>query len=245
VFLKALMGTPVTVTSLLHYTHTFKPRTTDFSVDEIGAPITAWKNMADAGSMFVYTNLIATRGEFSCSNGEFLRMSLDVVGGTVGSQVASASLGTAVGKNWTWDVTSFELGGAANTELQNLTVIIDEQATPKWTLRTSKDAARVKRDARRQIRVNGTIRFRDQVEYNNFITETSQALKVTFTGTVVIQSGYYDVFQVIVPSFKYLTYPAAFPDAAELLVSFEGKAEYHTGSATAVAFVVVNSFATI
>jgi len=244
VILKALLGDPTSVTSTSHYTHTFTPRTSDFSPDEINNPVTAHKNLADGGQVPVYRDLVATRAEFNLRNGEFLTAGIDFLGGVVGTKVNSIALTAAVGKKWTWDVTSVELGGAATTDIDALTVTIDEQASPRWTLQTSKDPDRVKRDGRRQIRVNGTIKFTDQTEYDIFLAETTQELKVTMTGNVEIQSGYFDVFQIDIPSFKYLAYPVAFPDPAELVVSFEGKAEYHTGSASSVAFVLVNTQAT-
>ena len=242
VMLKAILGNPTTVNSDDIYTHTFKPRTGDFSPDEINNPMTAWKYLATNENFPVYQDLVAVRAEFSVANGEFLQAALDVLGGVVGTKADSdTNLGTAVGKKWTWDVTSFELGGAANTDLSALSVVIDEQSSPRWTLKTSKDPDRVKRDGRRQIRVNGTIKFEDQTEYDKFLAGSVQSFKATMTGPVEIQSGYYDVFQVIVPSFKYLAYPVNFADPSELQVTFEGKAEYHTGSATSIAIVLVNT----
>lgn len=244
VFLKALMGNPTSTQSGSIYTHVFKPRTSDFSPDEINVPVSVHKNMADSGQVPLYRDLVATRGEFSIANGELLEMSLDFVGGVVETKTTSIALTDAVGKKWAWSVSSLSLGGSANTDFGALTITIDEQASPRWTLQNSKDPDRVKRDARRQVRVSGTVKFEDQTEYDNFLAETTQQLILTLTGPTVIQSGYYDVFKVDIPSFKYLTYPAVFADPSELIVSFEGKGEYHTGSGTSVAISVVNTKAT-
>lgn len=241
VFLKAIFGDPTSVQSDSHYTHTFKPRTSDFSPDEINNPMTAHKNLADGGQVPVYRDLVATRAEFQMNNGEFLQISMDIAGGVVGTKTTSIDLGSAVGKKWTWDVTSVELGGSANTDLDSLTISVDEQASPRWTLKTSRDPDRVKRDARRQIRISGAIKFEDQTEYDLFLAGTTQQLIVTATGPVEIQSGYYDVFKVDIPAFKYLTYPIEFADPSELIVGFEGKADYHTGSGTSIAFTLVNT----
>jgi hypothetical protein len=241
VLLKALMGAPTTVTSTSHYTHTFKPRTSDFDVNVIANPLTAYKNLADGGQVPLYRDLVATRMELSVANGEFLTANVDITGGVVETKTTSADIGTAVGKKWTWDVTSLELGGSANTDFADLTVTIDEQASPRWVLQTSRDPARVKRDAKRQVRVAGTVRFSDQTEYDLFLAQTTQQLKMTMTGTVEIQSGYYDVLGIDIPAFKYLAYPVEFSDSSELQVSFEGKADYHTGSATSIAITLVNT----
>lgn len=244
VILKALMGNPSTVTSGSHYTHTFKPRTGDFDVNVIGNPLTCYKNLADGGQVPLYRDLVATKLDLSIANGEFLTCAIDLTGGVVETKTTSISIGAAVGKKWTWDVTSLELGGAANTDFADLSITIDEQASPRHVLQTSKDPARVKRDGRRQVRVGGTVRFSDQTEYDLFLAQTTQHLKVTLTGTVQIQSGYYDVLGIDIPAFKYLSYPVEFADESELQVSFEGKADYHTGSATSIAITLVNTQAT-
>lgn len=241
VFLKALMGNPTTTTSGSVRTHVFRPRTSDFSPDEINVPMTCWKNMADVGSMLVYRDLVAVRGEFSVNNGEFLQMTLDALGGVVGTKVASASLGSAAGKKWTWDVTSTEVGGSASSLIQTLSVVIDEQASPRWALKTSKDPDRVKRDGRRQIRISGTMKYVDQQEYDKFLDLSTQALRVTMTGPTEIQSGFFETIVITIPAFKYLAYPMGFPDPSEKLVQFEGKAEFHAGSDCSIAITLVNT----
>ena len=241
VLLKAMFGEPTSVTSTDHYTHTFQPRTADFDVNVINNPLTVYKNLADGGTVPIYYDLVATRLELSVANGEFLTAGIDLTGGVVGTKINSANIGLAVGKKWTWDVTSLELGGAANTDFADLTVTVDEQATPRHVLQTSRDPARVKRDARRQVRVAGTVRFSDQTEYDIFLAQTTQELKLTLTGTVEIQSGYYDVLGIDIPAFKYLAYPVEFADASELQVTFDGKADYHTGSGTSIEITLVNT----
>lgn len=244
VLLKAMFGDPSSVTSDSHYTHTFKPRTGDFDVNVIANPLTVYKNLADGGQVPLYRDLVATRLELSVANGEFLTAGVDLTGGVVETKTTSANIGVAVGKKWTWDVSSVELGGAANTDFADLTVTVDEQASTRHVLQTSRDPARVKRDGRRQVRVNGTVRFSDQTEYDLFLAQTTQELKLTLTGTVEIQSGYYDVLGIDIPAFKYLAYPVEFADPSELQVSFEGKGDYHTGSGTSIAFTLVNTQAT-
>lgn len=245
VMLKAVFGEPTTTTDSVaagtFYSHSFKPRTADFDTNVTGNPITVYKNLADGGQVPLYQDAVCTRMELAVANGEFLTQRIDVTGGNVAAKTTSQDIGTATGKKWTWDVTSVQLGGAANTDFANLSIIIDEQATPRWTLRTSRDPARVKRDARRQIRVNGTVKFTDQTEYDNFLAFSTQALDITMTGTVEIRSGYYDVVRIIVPAFKYLSYPLDHPDPSEHMVSFNGKGDYHVGSGTSIEVILTNT----
>lgn len=241
VFLKALMGEPSSVQSGNIYTHTFNPRTSDFDVNVTGNPLTMYKNLADGGQVPLYRDLVCTRLEFALANGELLTVGADMTGGVVETKTTSQDIGTAVGRKWPWDVTSVELGGASNVDFESLNIIIDEQASPRWTLRTQRDPSRVKRDARRQIRVNGTVKFRDQTEYDNFLAVNSQNLTITLTSPTEIQSGYYDTLQFEFPAFKWLAYPLTFEDEAEKIVSFEGKGDYHVGSGTSVTVTLINT----
>jgi len=241
VALKAICGTSTIVSSNAIFTHTFKPATSDFDTNVINIPLTMWKNLADAGQVPVYQDLVATRLELSVTNGEFLTAALNLTGGVVAAKTTSQALAVAEGKKWTWDVTSIELGGAANTEISALTVIQDESDTPRWTLQTSRDPARVKRDAHRQIRINGTIRFMDQTEYDLFIAGTAQNLKITLTGAIAVESGYFNQLTIEVPSFKYLSHPLEFSDPSELQVGFEGKADYNIGSGHSIKYTVINT----
>jgi len=243
VALKAICGTPTIVPSDSIFTHTFLPETDDFDSNVINIPMTMHKNLADGGQVPLYQNLVATRMEIAISNGEFLMTTLNLTGGVVGAKTTSQDFGTLgeAAKKWTWDVTSIELGGAANTEFTNITVIQDEQATSRWTLQTSRDPARVKRDSFRQVRINGTIRFIDQTEYDAFLALTLQNFKITLTGPTEIQSGYFDTLTIEAPSFKYLSHPLEFADPAELQVAFDGKADYNTGSGHSIKYTVINT----
>jgi hypothetical protein len=241
VLLTALMGDPTTVNSNNIRTHTWNPRTADFDVNVTGNPMTMYKNLADGGQVPLYRDLIATRLEFSIANGELLTVQADVTGGVVDTKTTSQDIGVAVGRKWSWDVGSIELGGAANVDFGELSIVIDEQASPRWTVRTSRDPSRVQRDGRRQIRVNGTVKFRDQTEYDNFLALTTQNLRVTMTSPTEIQSGYFDTLSFEFPSFLYSAYPVDFPDQAEKIVAFEGKGDYNVGSGHSVQVTLINT----
>jgi hypothetical protein len=246
VALKAVCGSASSVVaSDSIFTHEFFPATDDFDSNVINIPMTMHKNLADGGQVPVYQDLVGTRLELGCSNGEFLTAGLNLTGGSVATKTTSDDFGTLGigGKKWTWDVTSVELGGVANVEFAELTIVQDEQASPRWTLQTTRDPARVKRDGFRQVRINGSIRFMDQTEYDNFLALTTQNLKITFTGPTEIQSGYYDQLTIEAPSFKYLSHPLEFADPSELIVGFEGKADYNVGSGHSIKYTVINTYA--
>ena len=242
VFLKALCGSATTTQVLLDVnTHKFTPMTADFDVNVTGIPMTYYKNVADGASAYFYKDLIGTALELSLSNGEFLMMNMTFTGGGVG-MIASLAVTDDLSERFTWDVTSIQLGGAANTEFSDLTITIDEQASVRHTLRTSRDPSRVKRDDKRQVRVSGTLLYNDPGEYNSyFLANSYQALTINLKESAVeIQSGYYDEVLIEIPRFKYLAYPIPL-ETGELQVSFEGKADYHAGSGHSIAITVQNT----
>ena len=154
VALKALCGTATVVNSNNIYTHTYKPRTSDFDVNVTGQPITVYKNLADGGTVPIYYDMVATRLQMTCNNGEFLTVDLDLTGGVVGTKINSANIGTAVGKKWTWDVTSIQLGGAANTDFaastHRRTTRLRPVTTTRRCSRTNGRSALGSRSRRRQ-----------------------------------------------------------------------------------------------
>lgn len=245
VYLKALFGGPTTtnVASSVKQ-HVFKPRTSDFDVNIAGNPISYYKSLRETGvnTAFYFHDLVAGRLELRIANGEFLTSNIAFVGGKIG-KVSSLALAEPAGKNWTWDVTSVELGGAANIDIEDITITIDEQLEPKWVLNASREPLKVKRGGKRQVRIAGTIQYNDQDEYDKFVSDvtTTQALRVTMTGAVAIQSGYYPVVKIEIPAFKWLDYKPNASSPGEIAVAFSAKGDFHIGSDTAIAITLTNT----
>lgn len=238
--LKALMGNPTSVNSGAIYTHTFKPRTSDFDIYAAGNPVTIVKDLGDSGSMHQYYDMVASKLSLSVANGEFLKGSLELMGGKY-SQVAAAAASFISAKNWTWDVASVALAGTANGDLQDLNLELDEALENKHTLNNTKTPSRTKRSGRRTLSVGGTLVFDSQTEYQQFLSQSERNLTVYFKGPTQIQSGYYETLQVIVPLFRYAEFKPVAGEAGKITVGFSGKGVYSTTSATALHFILVNT----
>lgn len=240
VALKAMMGNPTSVNSGSIYTHTFKPRTADFDIYAAQIPCTIVKDLGDSGSAHQFYDECASKLSLSVANGEFLKSSMEFMGGKY-TQVAAPAASFNTAKNFTWDVASISLAGTANGDLQDLKLELDEALENKWTLNATKTPSRTKRSGRRTLSVGGTIVFDTQSEYQQFISQAERNLTVYFKGPTQIQSGYYETLQLIVPLFRYTEFKPVAGDPGKITVGFSAKGVYSPSSATALHFILVNT----
>ena len=224
------------------YQHTFKPRTTEHSELSANNPFTHYAYL-DTGSSFLHHNLNASMLELGIANGEFFKAKITVAGGWF-SQVAPSAASYDVGKRWTWDTASLSLGGAGVSEIQNMTITMDEALEPVHTLNNSKYPSSIKRQDFRTFAVDGTIKFRNQVEYQEFIDQSERPLDITFTGPTEVASGYYDTFRIRLPAMRYEEYGPTAEGPGEIEASFTARGKYHVGSATGMEITLVNTQAT-
>lgn len=240
VFLKALCGNPTTVTSGGVYTHTFKPRTSDFDQYALGIPFTLVKNTGDTGSMHQYYDLVATALNLSVANGEFLKTTLSVLGGKF-AQVGSIAPSYPGESKWTWDVTSVSVAGTANGDIKELGLTLDETGENHYTLNGSKYPSRTKRSGFRTLAIDGTLVFENQTEYQQFISQSERALIVHLRTGNQIQSGYYEAFTIKVPGLRYAEFPITADGPGKIEAAFSAKGVYSVSSQTAIEFVLVNT----
>lgn len=241
VLLKAMFGSPTTVTSSGVYTHTFKPRTADFDNYAASIPLNIVKNLGDTGSAHQYYDMVANKLSFGIANGELYKLSMGVMGGKY-SQIAAPAATLPTGDTvFSWNVSSLSLGGSANVDMKELSVEVDESLENIHTLNGSKYPSRTKRSGFRKIAISGTLVFDDQTEYQKFVAQTEQNLTVTLTNGTQIQSGYYEAFTIKAPLARYTEFPIAAGGPGKIEVGFTSKANYSTTSATALEIVLVNS----
>lgn len=240
VMLKAVMGAPASVQSGSIYTHTFKPRTSDFDIYAAGNPCTIVKDLGDTGSMHQFYDMVASKLSLSVANGELLKGSIEFMGGKY-SQAAAAAASFISAKHWTWNVASVALAGTANGDIQELNLELDEALENKYTLNNTKTPSRTKRTGRRTLSVGGTIVFDSQTEYQQFISQAERNLTVNFKGSVEVQSGYTEDLRIIVPLFRYAEFKPVAGEAGKITVGFSAKGVYSVSSATALHFILVNT----
>lgn len=224
------------------YTRTFKPRTADWDDTSAGRPFTVYKYL-ETGSAMLFSNMNGAGLELSVTNGELLKAKLSVVGGGF-SQTAATTPTYPDEKIWTWDTTSVSIGGSAVADIENLTLKLEEAIEAKHTLNNSKLPSHSKHSGFRTLSIDGTIKFINQDEYQQFLSQSERQLSVTFTGVTEIQSGYPESVTIDVPKMRYTDFPPQATGPGEISVGFTAKGKYSVSSATLLTITHVSGQAT-
>ena len=240
VMLKAIFGAATVVQSGSIYKHTFKPRTADFDVYAANIPLTITKHLGDSGSAHQFYDMVASKLSLSIANGELLKASLDLMGGKY-QQIAAPAASYPTGKPWTWDVASISIGGSANTDMSEINIELDEAIENRYTLSGAKTPSRTVRSGHRTLAVGGTLVFDNQTEYQQFLSQSERNLTINLKGTTEVQSGYYEVLEIIVPLFRYTEFAPVAGGAEKIEVGFSGKGVYSTTSATMLQVALTNT----
>ena len=238
--LTAAFGGATVVQSAGIYTHTFKPRTTEFDSKSANIPFTMHKFLDDSGSASLFYDLNANGIELGIANGELLMANLEVVGGNF-QQISNIAASYPTGKQWTWDTTSISIAAAGVDEIKQLSIKTSESIEAMHTLNGSVFPSRNKRTGFRTIEISGTMTFDDQDEYQQFLSQSERELIVNFKGDTEIQSGYYDVCNIIVPLLRHTEYKPTVGAVGEIEVSFSSKGVYSADSGTALQVTLVNT----
>jgi len=244
VLFKTVLEETAKVTSDDLQTRTFKPRVSDF--DEVSAnnPFTAYA-YRDTGSAQLFYDLNGSGLEIGIANGEFLKLKTTIVGGQY-SEIANVAAAYPTGKRWTWDVASTTVGGSAVPELMDLTIVLDDGALEAiHVLNASKYPNRIKRTNWRTIAVNGTLKFDNQTEYQQFISQSERELIVHCEGNVEIQSGYYDSITIKLPLLRYEEAQPTVEGPGQIEMSFTARGKYSVDSGTALEITHVSTLANL
>lgn len=239
--LKTVLGNPTSVTSGAIFTHTFKPRTSDFDQYAAGQPCTIVKHLGDAGSAHRYYDMVGGELELSCSAGEFLKVKVGFTGGKY-DQVAEIAASYPTGDSlFTWDVASFSIGGSAVNDLSEWSLTLSENLANQHTMNGLKTPAKTKRDGFRTLEIAGTLIFDTQTEYQQFLSQSEREMDVTLKTASQIQSGYYETLRIQTPKMRYTEFPPTQNAAGQLEVGVSAKGVYSVTSATALQITLINS----
>lgn len=230
VLLSCVLEETANVNSASLYTRTFKPRSSDWDSVSAGRPFTIYKYL-ETGSAMLFTNMNGSQLEFSVTNGELFKAKMSVVGGgfqQIGNTTASYPDDTI----FTWDTVSVSFGGAAEADIENLTLTYDEAIEAKHTLNNQKTPSQTKHTGFRTLSIEGTIKFNDQDEYQEFLNQTERQLLLHFEGATEVQSGYPETLTIDVPKMRYDDFKPTASGPGEMTVGFTARGKYSVDSAT-------------
>ena len=232
VMLKCVLGQPSTVVSGSLYTHTFKPRTSDWDNSCANIPVTIEKYL-DAGSSDIFYDMTGSALSMTYAHGEFMKVAVDFVGGKHSQQsdTAEAYPSTSL---WCWDTTSVSIGGSAKSEIVSMSLKLSENLEAQGTLNNSKYPSRIKRTGFRTLEISGTLKFDNAEEYQAYLDLSERPLIIHSEGTTAVQSGYNESVTLTVPLLKHTDFKPAQSGPGEIEVSFTSKGIYSVSSATAM-----------
>lgn len=227
--------------------YTFLPRSQDYSAIYINEPLTVYKQFSDASSAEYYFDCQVGQVEFQYSQGALLRARASVVGGR---RVATGigSLGfpletTDLSMGWLWDVASISYGGTGVSVFSDITVTLNDNIEPLYTMDGSLLPYKYTRTGFREVTVNGTLYYVNRDQLNDFSNGTQRRLVITGRNTrYAIQSGFYPTFVIDVPQMKITTMKPGATGPGEVAVSFTARGVLDPTSNYTVQFLLTNTY---
>lgn len=238
---------PASTTSASIRTLEFLPNTVDFSSTLCKAPWSIYKQWTDANSAEQFYDCQFTGLEFRLQQGAFTQLTATVAGGTRSTNgIGSLSIipdGNDIRKLFPWNVASISYGGSAVSDMSDVTVSLQENISPLYSINGTLTPYKFTRTGFRQVVVSGNFYLSNRTMLNNFVSGTQARLIVTLINTLsAIQSGYYDTLTIDVPQLKITAFKPATSGPGEVSVPFTGRGVNDPSSYYSIKFTQVTTY---
>lgn len=242
----AVTHVPATVNSAAIRSWTFLPNTVDYDASYIKAPWTMYSQFSDSQSADLFYDMQFGQLDFVISQGQFTRGRLQCVGGNrLSTGVGSANVvpdASDAGRLFPWNVASISYAGAALQTMSDITVSLNENLDPLYTINGTLAPYKYTRTAFREVTVNGTFYMTDRSILNNFAGEVQARLLITLVSTIAaVQSGYYNTLTIDVPQLKITQFKPAVSGPGEVSVPVTGRGVIDPTSSYALQFTLINT----
>jgi len=245
--LTSMMGAAASVTSGSLRTLSFLPRSADYSSTMIQEPVSVYKQFTDSNSAESYFDCQMGMLEMTFAQGQLLKAKATVAGGsrvTTGIGSLALPLDTAdLSLGMLWDATSITFGGTAVGQYSEVTVSLNENIEPLYTLNGTMSPYKFTRTSFREVTINGTMYFVDRTALNDFVAGTQRQLLINAVARKTqIQSGYYASLLIDVPQMKITAMKPGVSGPGEVSASFTARGVLDPSSNYSVKFTMVNTF---
>lgn len=237
-FLKGVMGQSSSTLVGSVTTHVFEGRQADFDTSCALVPYTI-QVYRDNGLSWQFTDAVINNLSFEVSGGAIMRATAGVIART-SSLMAATTPTFPDDKPWLWSQGSFSLAGTANPDLEDITFNVENNVEGVVFIDATKTAGKMKRTTYRNFGVSGTLDFSVQSQYAVFRASSHQAAVLTMTGATVTTSQN-ELIKFDAPNLRYTSFPIGMSGPGRISAGFEGKAKYHTSSASALRITLVNT----
>lgn len=238
---------PASVTSGSLRILTFLPNTQDFSSTLCKAPFSIFKQWTDQNSGELFYDSQFTGIEFVINQGALTQGRVTVAGGTrLTNGIGSMSVvpdANDVRVLFPWNVCSISYGGSAVQNYSDITVSLNENIEPLYSINGTLAPYKYTRTGFRQVTVSGNFFFVDRTALNNFAADTQARLLITLMNTVsAIQSGYYNTLTIDIPQLKITQFKPATNGPGEVQVPIQGRGTLDPSSFYAIQFTQVTTW---
>lgn len=202
----------------------------------------------DVGSAFFFQGTQIHGLEFQIQAGQLVGATVNMMARTVdrfertaGIQALTKVTGS---KPWVWDMASVQVSSGqvglgnlvADTNFESITIGMNIPLEGVVLLDGNKNYAEFQVNEFRRVTANGTISFRDQNKYNDFVAYENRSMRITTRNVGSEQllgnpdSLFYPTLEIDIPQFKFLTWSTPIGGPNRLVTSFTGKGERDTSS---------------
>lgn len=237
-FLRAVSGQASATAVDSSFTWQFVPKQTDFD-DLCALPPYTLQVYRSVGSAYQFTDAIVHTLAVEITAGAIVRATASIMA-RVSSLMNYTTASYPTGDPWMWNQASVSMAAAANSDMESVTVTIDNPVEGVPLLDGTKIHGRYKRTGFRTVRIAGTQDFSTQTQYNIFRSQSRQAIDITLRGAATATS-YYNTLTLEMPQVVYSTFGAEIGGPGRISASYEGKAEYDTGSSYTIRPTLVNT----
>lgn len=217
----------------------FLPVQTEFNSDCALPPYTLQVHR-DVGSAWQFTDALIHTIALEISGGAIMKCTASVMA-RISSLMNPTTPSFGDGEPFLWSQASISLAGVANSDFENMTVTIENPIEGVTLLDGTKMHGRYKRSGARTTKLSGTMDFVSQAEYNNFRSNSHQAIVITLTGATEVASGYPEVLKLDMPKVRWSDLNPQIGGPTRLSVSVEGNCKYDTTSSYAILPTLVNT----
>jgi len=237
--LHSALGAP-TVTGTGPYTHTFRPRTAEFSAECFLQPYTLeiYRDMAQS---FQVKGVVVNTLQLAWgSDQKLLRATAGIIGKEVGLVAKTTpSFETSSPFLWKQAVVKFAAdvagltGASAYNKLEKAGIKLDNKMEGIPLLNNSPYVGAIKPSGSMTCEVDLTAEA-DLGEYSKYAGQQTQAMEVTFTAGA-------NVLKITLPVLKYTAYPVNVSGPGRIVVSIKGRAFYSAVDGYPVEVKLTNS----
>lgn len=233
-FLKAVVGLTSTTSDSGKQVHVFNPATDDFDERVAMNPMTM-EIYRDVGSSMLYYDMVGNNISMSIANGQLLNFTC----GFIGAGVSRKGVSTPTFPNdppFLWDQVSATYNGGVIVDLRDLTINIQNNLEPVWTLTGSKTPYKIKRTSQQVIEITGTMLYQAHSYQQAFENQSENAFIINFLNDTSPHT-----LKIDVPSLRFKTFEPVANAQGIIEASFTAGAMFNTDSNDTIQITLENT----